>query len=381
MKVLENYFFMTALQIISSLFGILIYPYIIRVIGAESYGLYVFALSVASYFIGFISFGFTFPAVKGIIENKDKLQEKNNIISSVILAKTYLSIISTLVFTTLLFTIPILKQNKAIFLICYSQIIAEIFFPAWYFQAVQKMRIVTYIQLGFRVLSLPFIFLLIKNPADCWIYALVSSSTVVLSSISSIIYLYRTDHIRLHLVSINSLKTYFQDALPFFWSSTFGVIKQESVTTIIGSYFGMRDVALYDLANKLITVPRMLTMSINSALFPKIIDNVPLSTIRKIINYEAIIGLGIVGMVVMFGQWVIMLLGGAKMLDSYPIAIVLSGTVLAWLVVGCYNNFIFVPMKKYYFVFHVQVVALISFLVFCLGSLFIFKNIFVIAAA
>ena len=80
MKVLENYFFMTALQIISSLFGILIYPYIIRVIGAESYGLYVFALSVASYFIGFISFGFTFPAVKGIIENKDKLQEKNNII-------------------------------------------------------------------------------------------------------------------------------------------------------------------------------------------------------------------------------------------------------------------------------------------------------------
>ena len=38
-KVVENYFFMTALQIISSAFGVLIYPYLIRVLGAESYGL------------------------------------------------------------------------------------------------------------------------------------------------------------------------------------------------------------------------------------------------------------------------------------------------------------------------------------------------------
>ena len=66
--VVENYFFMTAIQLINSLFGIAIYPYLIRVLGADSYGLYAFALSVTSYFTSFISFGFNFPGVKAIAQ-------------------------------------------------------------------------------------------------------------------------------------------------------------------------------------------------------------------------------------------------------------------------------------------------------------------------
>src|ERR1035437_561595 len=159
LKIVENYFFMTALQIISSLFGILIYPYLIRVLGIESYGLYVFALSVTSYFIGLISFGFNFPAVKAIVENKENLKARNEIVSSVFSAKFYLALISLPIFIILTFTIPIMKHNWIIFTICFSQIIGEVLFPVWYFQGVQKMRFVTFIQLGFRLLSLPFIFL------------------------------------------------------------------------------------------------------------------------------------------------------------------------------------------------------------------------------
>ena len=73
-KVIENYFFMTALQIINALFGILIYPYLIRILGANSYGLYVFAFSVTTYFVSFISFGFNMPAIKIVVQNKDNIQ-------------------------------------------------------------------------------------------------------------------------------------------------------------------------------------------------------------------------------------------------------------------------------------------------------------------
>ena len=45
-KVVENYVFMTAMQIISSAFGILIYPYLIRVLGIEPYGSFVFAIAI-----------------------------------------------------------------------------------------------------------------------------------------------------------------------------------------------------------------------------------------------------------------------------------------------------------------------------------------------
>ena len=41
-KVVENYAFMTILQVLNICFYLLIYPFLIRVLGAESYGLYAF---------------------------------------------------------------------------------------------------------------------------------------------------------------------------------------------------------------------------------------------------------------------------------------------------------------------------------------------------
>ncbi len=188
-KVVENYFFMTALQLISSAFGILIYPYLIRVMGGESYGLYVYALAITSYFIGLISFGFNFPGVKAISQNKTDIIVKSEIVSSILTSKFYIGILSFLLFVILLFSIPFLRENKLILIITFTQIIAEIIYPSWYFQGVQKMKIVTYVQLSFRILSVPFIFIFVQSPADVWVYALIASSTVVVYALFLYIYM------------------------------------------------------------------------------------------------------------------------------------------------------------------------------------------------
>jgi len=380
-KVVENYFFMTALQIISSAFGVLIYPYLIRVLGAESYGLYVFAVATASYFVGIVSFGFSFPGVKAIAQNKDNLQIKSAVVSSVFTSKILLGIVSLVIFIGLLLTVPLLKEHKSLFLIVYAQILSEIFFPIWYFQGVQKMKIVTYFQLAFRILSLPFIFILVRSTDDLLQYAFIATLSVVLPAVALYVYLIRRENLTIRLQPISKLKTYFKEATPFFWSSTAGTIKQESVTIIIGAFFGMKDVALYDLANKLIMLPRMLTMSINTALFPKVIEDIKTETIKKIEKYETMIGLAVVLFVVVFGYWIIWLLGGKEMTGAYPLAIVLSFTVLTWLVVGCYINFVFVPQNKYYFVTRNQIVALISFVVICVPALFFSSGIMTVVVA
>ena len=238
-KVVENYFFMTALQIISSAFGVLIYPYLIRVLGAESYGLYVFAVATASYFVGIVSFGFSFPGVKAIAQNKDNLQIKSAVVSSVFTSKILLGIVSLVIFIGLLLTVPLLKDHKGLFLIVYAQILSEIFFPIWYFQGVQKMKIVTYFQLAFRILSLPFIFILVRSTDDLLQYAFIATLSVVLPAVALYVYLIRRENLTIRLQPISKLKTYFKEATPFFWSSTAGTIKQESVTIIIGAFFGM----------------------------------------------------------------------------------------------------------------------------------------------
>jgi PST family polysaccharide transporter len=103
--------------------------------------------------------------------------------------------------------------------------------------------------------------------------------------------------------------------------------------------------------------------------------------VKKVIKWETLIGITVISGVVIFGRWIILLLGGSLMLDSYPLAIVLSVTVLVWLVVGSYISFIFVPNNRYYFVTQNQFVAFGTFFMFCIPGVLIFHNIFVVVIA
>ena len=173
--ILENYLFMTVLQALNSLFYLLIYPYLITTLGIEGYGLYVFAMSITNYFISLVSFGFDYPAVKEIAQNSENQVVKSNVVSSVFTAKIYLELLSFVVYLALLVFIPVLRQHWYLYIILFGNTFVNILFPIWYFQGIQKMRVVTYIQLGFKILSLPFIFLFVLKPTDVFTFSLITT--------------------------------------------------------------------------------------------------------------------------------------------------------------------------------------------------------------
>lgn len=377
-KVIENYFFMTVLQVISSLFYLMIYPFLIRKLGAESYGLYVFAMSIVTYFITFVGYGFDFPAVKAIAKNSNDIASKTHVLSCVFTAKIYLELISALAFSIIILSIPTLRANWFVFFICFVQTLSGILFPQWYFQGVQRMRTVTYIQLFFKILSLPFIFFLIDSSNDLWIFALITTVVSFGGAITAALIVRCKERIRIRWMKFSQVKIWYKEAFPFFLSSSLAIVKEQSIAIIIGVFFGMRDVAIYDLANKIILIPRTLFININLALFPKIIANIQPEQIKKIIRYETIIGLLVVFFVAVLGKWAVLLMGGDKMLEAYPLSVILSITVLVWLVVGSYISFIFIPQNKYNYVSKNQVVALLSFLFYCICGFLITKSIYVL---
>lgn len=379
--VIENYFFMTVLQLLNSFFYFLIYPYLIRTLGGESYGVFVFATSVATYFTFFINFGFDFPAVKEASENVDNPLILKKIISKVFTAKLYLLLASTSIFALILFIFPLLQEHKLVYILCYLQVFSAIFFPQWYFQAIQKMRIVTYIQLACKVATLPFIFYLIKSPKDLEMYTLIVTIGTLLGVFVVSYIMYFVHQMKWTLVKPIELKESFKDAIPFFLSNSAGIIKEQSITIIIGTYFGMRDVAVYDLANKIILLPRTLFYSVNGAIFPKLLQNISALKVKKIIKLEAIVAISVILITVLLAPFAIRLLGGEEMMTAYPVTVFLSFTILNWMVVGAIIAFIFVPQKKYYLASKNQFIALSSFAIYTIIGFLIEPSIVVFAIA
>lgn len=372
---------MTILQILNSFFYLLIYPYLIRVLGSEGYGTFVFATSVATYFLFFINFGFDLPATKAIAENVNNNIAKQDILSCIFTSKNYLFLISSLFFGLLLFTVPVFEKNKEVFLLCFLNIYTFVLFPQWFFQGIQKMKVVTFIQLGLKLASLPLIFLLVKSPQNLTLYVFITTLTTVVGGVIAYFIVRLKYKIKIVLVKPHRLKFWFKHSQPFFLSSLAGSIKEYSIPIIIGSFFGMKDVAIYDLANKIIIVPRTIFMGVNSAIFPKLIVNIRNNLVKKIIRIEFFVSFSVVVVIIVFGKFIVKFLGGSGMENSYYLAVLLGFTVVSWLVVGAFINFVFIPNDKNYFITANHVIAMVTFFIFCIGGLMIYNNIIIFGVA
>lgn len=144
----------------------------------------------------------------------------------------------------------------------------------------------------------------------------------------------------------------------------------------------MKDVALFDLAVKIYTVPTILIASINSALFPKVVvlKNIT-STIKKIIKIENVIGVSIFILLVLFGKWIVMIMGGENMMESYNLLVILGVGIFAQLSVGAICNFIFIPQNKNSYILKDQIVAMIVFFAVAIAGILLKLGIFVIPLA
>ena len=380
-KIAENYFFMTLLLVLNSFFGLLIYPYLIRTLGAESYGIYIFASTIVNYFICFIGFGFDMYGVRLIAENPFSIKKKSNVLSIIFTTKLYLEIVSIILAILVSFVFPILRTYFSVYIVCFANTLLNIFFPTWYFQGVQKMRVVSYIQLIFKLLSLPFIFIFIKKPDDILLFAIIMTASSLLGALYAFIHLLVFERLKISLVPIKHTFVYIKESQYFFYTNFLNMMKIQTINLIIGTRYSMTDLALYDLANRIVSIPLMLITNINSALFPKVVSNFNVPLIKKILMTERIIGILAVLTVVIFGKIAIQILGGEAMEGSYWIAVILSFTIFAFLQTSCYIGLILIPNRKDSYVLKDLILSFTTLFTLIVLGMLLSKNILVLPLA
>lgn len=372
---------MTVLQLLNSLFGLLVYPFVIRSLGTEGYGTYVFAFSLSVIFGYFVSFSFELLGTKEIAQNINDNTEKSSVFSTIVFTRTFLFIAALVVFYTSSLVFSFIKVHFELYFICFMACLSHILFHPWYFQAIERMKVVTYIQVGFKILSLPVIFLYVNEDSDLILFAIIMTLSSLCGAVYGFFYLLVVEEIKLMWPGWSYVLNFCKKTLPLFYSTVVGVIKGESLTQIVGIYFGMHEVALYDLGKKIISIPISLTTSINSAFFPKLAKSPIKSSINKLIRYEYGLGfLSILG-VCLLGPWMVGVLGGDAMKDAYWFALIMSINILCYLVVHAYINFVFMLNNRSDVLFYNQLISLGAMLIVLILGLWVYKSVYVLPLA
>ncbi|REC73941.1 oligosaccharide flippase family protein, partial [Chryseobacterium rhizosphaerae] len=148
---LENFVSLSALQLVGMLLPLITLPYILRVIGFEKYGVIVFSASLIAYFTALTDFSFRITATRDVAIYRDSPKKLNIIYSKVLTIKTLFLLISWLIIAIVVCLYPPFYENKEIYFYTSLLLLGYVLFPEWFFQGIEKMRYITYLNLGIKL--------------------------------------------------------------------------------------------------------------------------------------------------------------------------------------------------------------------------------------
>ena len=324
---IQNFSYLSALQVFNMLIPLITYPYLIRVLGKETYGLVVFAQAVIGYLVILVGFGFNISATKEVSIHRDNKEKLSEIVSSVLIIKSGLFLISMIILCSLVFLIPQAKEYKILFFLTMWMCLYDVIFPMWYFQGIEKMKYITYITLLSRLTFLGLIFIFIHNSSDYLFIPIINGIGALIAGITSLYIVFRKHQIHFVIHSISILTKYFKGSIPIFLSNVSSRLYVSTNKVIVGAFLGMTEVAYYDLAEKVTTVLKIPQSILSQALFPKISKEKNLNFIKQIFKYSILLNITLFIGVMVGSKYIVLLLGGQQMLDAILVLNILALTV------------------------------------------------------
>lgn len=277
----ENFSFLSVLQVSNLLIFLFITPYLFRILGKESYGLVVFAQTIAAYFSILVNFGFTVTATKDISIHRENKEKTSLIISTVLTLKGLFFIVSLIVLSLMVLFIPLLNKHPQVFLLSMLFCLSETLFPIWYFQGIERMKYIAIINIVTRILSSCLIFILIKESNDYLKVPLVLGIGTVTGAIIGLLVVFKKHKHKFQLLPIIDLKRSLKENVPLFVSNISSQIYVNANKLIVGSFLGMKDVAVYDIVDKIVGLLKVPVLLIGQTLFPRVSRDRDVSFVKK----------------------------------------------------------------------------------------------------
>ncbi len=266
----SNFSYLTIIEVSNYILPFLAIPYIVRVVGIEKYGVIMFAYAVIIYFNLITNFGFKLLATKYISLNRDDIKKVSKYFWTVLTSQFLLLLLSSFLFFILLFNVEMLHKEKTVFLYAFGTVIANVLFPIWFFQGMEKMKFIAIFNLLNRLIYTVSIFLLINSPEDYTLIPLINSVSFLLIGLGSLIFIHGKFKITFVSVYLADIKTLFVEGWHLFLATIANNLYTSTNTVLLGVMTNYTAVGIFSIA---VTISGAITKIIkiySSVTFPYI---------------------------------------------------------------------------------------------------------------
>ncbi|MBI5806390.1 flippase [candidate division TA06 bacterium] len=268
--ILENMFSLMGVQFINYAFPLITFPYLVRVLGIDGFGLYTFVFSFNQYFTTLTDYGFNLTATRDVSIARDNKQRLSEIFSSVMAVKTLFFIISIFIMVLVVFAVPKFTNDWKLYTVSLISVLGNLIFPVWYYQGIELTKYIAIFNVIAKIITTACIFIFVNTKNDLFLLVVIQSMGVIIAATISLLVIIKYRPIKLIIPEKNDLIKTIIDGKDVFLTILSSTLVNNTNIFLLGIMTNNQTVGYFAVADKIVKVFIALCAPISTAIFPRV---------------------------------------------------------------------------------------------------------------
>ena len=252
-------------QVLILILPLITAPYIARVLGANSGGIYSKTHALANYFYLFAILGVNNYGNRSIARVRDDRNKTSKTFWEIYFFQAIMSIVVFILYV--LFCLCFENENKFIYILQSFYVLSGLFEINWFCFGLEKFKLTTIRSTIVRLVVLIAVFTFVHKKEDLWIYTLILSLSFVFSSLS--VWPFVMKHVDFKKPSWESIKQHIKPNLMLFWPVVAISLYNIMDKILLGMFSSNEEVAFYSYAERIVTMPTTLILALDNVVMPR----------------------------------------------------------------------------------------------------------------
>lgn len=267
-KSIQNFLFLAVIQSSNVLISIISMPLLIQSIGVDQFGLVNLALSVIILLNILVGFGYNLSAPREVAIHQGDKEALSHVVSNVFSGKVLLAVLATFLILLGAYGLNLFEEYRLILVFSLLLLFSEATLPLWFFQGMEKMKLVSIANIFSKLLFLMGIVLFIHSPEQSkWVNFLMGFFGLGINLLL-LGYIHMFLGIRFYRPEISAIWKSLRDNMLLFFSNLASHISINGGLIILSFFSVAETLGMYSLAERVVMVLRLFPALIIQAIFP-----------------------------------------------------------------------------------------------------------------
>ena len=271
---------------------LIVFPYLVRVLGVENFGIVAFSLAFMGYFSLVVNYGFDLGSTRDISINRNDRQKLNKIFSATLYLKLIFLFACFILMVVLAKYVDSLNKYFDIFLMAYGVVVGLALMPQWLFQGLERLVIPALVGVMTKFLYLVLIFVFVKTTSDYDNVVIINSFSAILNGILGLYLAHKLLEVKFVRVPKLFLMKTLKNKWDLFISKVSISVYSISAVFILGIFTTESQVGIYAAAEKIIRAIQGLLNPISQAFYPQMASD--LNSPSRLLGLKKLLNVGLV---------------------------------------------------------------------------------------